>query len=194
MKVAIVQYNAGNSRSVAFALQRLGVKAEISADPELLRRADRLIFPGVGEAGSAMAFLRRHGLDELLRTFQRPVLGICLGLQLMCAWSEENQTPGLNLFPVRVHRFPPTGKVPHVGWNTIHQPQGALFKRVPDGSYLYFVHSYFAEPNPWAIASAHYLVPFCAALARDNYLAVQFHPEKSGPVGTQILKNFLELP
>ena len=194
MKVGILQYNAGNSRSVAYALQRLGVRPRVSADPEVLQHVDRLIFPGVGQAGSAMEFLRRQGLDQLLRGFQRPVLGICLGLQLMCAYSEEGNTWGLNLFPVQVRRFPPTGKVPHMGWNTIQRLEGPLFKQVPENSYLYFVHSYYAEPNPWAVATAHYQVPFCAALARNNYLAVQFHPEKSGPTGAQILKNFLEMP
>ena len=193
MKVAIVKYNAGNIHSVRLALQRLGVEPQVTDDPQILKSAQRVIFPGVGEASTAMEYLKVRGLDQLLLQLKQPVLGICLGLQLLCQHSEENNTPGLGLFPVLVKRFPPRDKVPHMGWNSIENLQSPLFKNVPEGSFVYFVHSYFAEPSPLTIARCNYILPFSAALQKDNFFAVQFHPEKSGKVGEQIFKNFLAL-
>ncbi len=193
MTVGIIQYNAGNIQSVVFALNRLGVTPVLSNDPQQLQQTDRLIFPGVGEASSAMAYLRRHGLDQLILQYQRPFLGICLGLQLMCRYSQENDTPGLNIFPIEVHRFPPENKVPHMGWNAIGTLHSPLFEGIPEGAYTYFVHSYFAPLCEWTIATTEYILPFSAALHRDNFYAVQFHPEKSGQIGERILANFLNL-
>jgi glutamine amidotransferase len=207
MKVAIVKYNAGNVQSVLFALERLDVKAVWTDEPAVLRSADRVIFPGVGEASSAMRYLRERGLDEVIRSLQQPVLGICLGLQLFCRHSEENDTTCLGIFDAEVRRFPslltphssllaphPSPlKVPHMGWNNLLHLRGALFEGVAEESFVYFVHSYYAETNPATVATANYGVDFSAALQRDNFYAVQFHPEKSGPVGQQILRNFLKI-
>ncbi|NOX38298.1 MAG: imidazole glycerol phosphate synthase subunit HisH [Calditrichaeota bacterium] len=193
MKVAILKYNAGNIYSVQLALNRLGYPAILTDEPQVLEAADKIIFPGVGEARSAMAYLQQRGLDAWLVQTRQPVLGICLGLQLLCEFSEENQTPGLGIFPVRVRRFPPKGKVPHMGWNTIGQLKGPLFNGISEGAYVYFVHSYYPELTPLTTARTEYLVPFSAAIERDNFFGVQFHPEKSGTVGEKILRNFLEL-
>ncbi|MHB2148141.1 imidazole glycerol phosphate synthase subunit HisH [Calditrichota bacterium LG25] len=193
MKVAIVQYNAGNIHSVILALQRLGIEPQVTDDPAYLQNADRVIFPGVGEASTAMRYLKAHGLDDILRRLKQPVLGICLGLQLLCQHSQENDTPGLGIFPVEVRRFPPEDKVPHMGWNSVSNLKGALFRGVPEESFVYFVHGYYAELSPFTIARSDYILPFSAALQKDNFFAVQFHPEKSGKVGEQILKNFLEI-
>ncbi|WP_456442154.1 imidazole glycerol phosphate synthase subunit HisH [Caldithrix abyssi] len=193
MKVAIVQYNAGNIHSVVLALQRLGIEPQVTDDPAYLQNADRVIFPGVGEASTAMRYLKAHGLDDILRRLKQPVLGICLGLQLLCQHSQENDTPGLGIFPVEVRRFPPEDKVPHMGWNSVSNLKGALFRGVPEESFVYFVHGYYAELSPFTIARSDYILPFSAALQKDNFFAVQFHPEKSGKVGEQILKNFLEI-
>ncbi len=193
MRVAIVKYNAGNIHSVRLALQRLGIEPQVTNDPDVLLTADRVIFPGVGEASSAVAFLKQRALDQVLLALKQPVLGICLGLQLLCAHSEENDTQGLGVFPVQVKRFPPQDKVPHMGWNSIDALRGPLFKDVAPQSFVYFVHSFFAELSTFTVAQGHYIVPFSAALQKDNFFAVQFHPEKSGKVGEQILKNFLEL-
>lgn len=207
---AIVKYNAGNIQSVLFALERLGHPAVWTDDPEVLRGADRVIFPGVGEASSAMAYLRERGLDELIRSLRQPVLGICLGMQLFCRHSEENDTPCLGIFDAEVRRFNNANepavkqiinsttssqllKVPHMGWNNLSHLRGALFEGVNEGSYVYFVHSYFAEANPAASALAEYGQMFCAAMQRDNFYAVQFHPEKSGITGQHILSNFLKI-
>ena len=160
-------------------------------DPEELNGADRVIFPGQGEASSAMEYLRARGLDETLRQLKQPVLGICLGLQLMCSSSEENDTECLGILPNRVLRFDDTMKVPHVGWNAIHDLRGDLFRDITDGEYAYFAHSYYVESNRNATAISHYSTSFAAAVAVDNFQAVQFHPEKSGAVGETILKNFL---
>lgn len=192
MKVGIIQYNAGNIQSVQFALKRIGISPILSSNPEELETMDRLIFPGVGEASSAMQFLTHAGLDQLVREYQRPLLGICLGLQLLCKFSEENNTAGLGVFPLIVQRFPPAGKVPHIGWNTVTQLKSVLFAGVPDPAYVYFVHSYYAPPSELTVATGEYLVPFSAALLYNNYFAVQFHPEKSGDIGEAILRNFLE--
>ncbi|GAB4495149.1 MAG: imidazole glycerol phosphate synthase subunit HisH [Saprospiraceae bacterium] len=200
MKIAIVKYNAGNVQSVLFALERLGVEAVWTDDPDELRSADRVIFPGVGEASSAMRYLRERGLDEVIRSLQQPVLGICLGLQLFCRYSEENDTTCLGIFDTDVRLFPshltshtPHLKVPHMGWNNLSHLRGALFEGVMEESFVYFVHSYYAEISPATVAATNYGVDFSAALQRDNFYAVQFHPEKSGPVGQQILRNFLKI-
>ena len=193
MKVVIVKYNAGNIYSVQLALERLGVTPLISDDPLLLGQADKIIFPGVGEASSAMAYLTARKLDRIIIQLQQPVLGICLGLQLLCRVSAENNTAGLGIFPVDVLKFPDGHKVPHMGWNTISSLKGPLFKGVQEDSFVYFVHSYYAATGPDTIAICDYGIPFSAALHRDNFYATQFHPEKSGKTGAHILKNFLEL-
>jgi glutamine amidotransferase len=193
VKVVIVKYNAGNIYSVQLALERLGVKPRISDDPLLLQRADKIIFPGVGEASSAMGYLTDRKLDRVIIQLRQPVLGICLGLQLLCRYSEENATSGLGIFPVNVMKFPAGYKVPHMGWNTVSSLKGPLFNGVPENSYVYFVHSFYAEAHPAAAAITDYIFPFSAALRQDNFYAVQFHPEKSGKVGELILKNFLDL-
>ncbi len=193
MKVAILKYNAGNIHSVRLALNRLGIEPKVTDNASEIRRADRVIFPGVGEASTAMEYLKFRGLDELLLSLKQPVLGICLGLQLLCSYSEENETLGLGVFPIKVKMFPPKDKVPHIGWNSVHNLKSTLFTGIDEGAYVYFVHSYFAELSDYTIARAEYIVPFSAALQKDNYFAVQFHPEKSGKVGEQILKNFLHI-
>lgn len=193
MQVAIVKYNAGNIHSVRLALQRLGYQPVVTDDAQQLRQAERVIFPGVGEASTAMNYLRQRGLDQILVELRQPVLGICLGLQLLCRYSEENQTTGLGLFPVEVKLFPPEDKVPHMGWNSIHDLKGPLFHDIAEGSFVYFVHSYYAELSDWTIARGDYILPFSAALQKDNFFAVQFHPEKSGKIGEKILQNFLNI-
>ncbi|MFA4922438.1 MAG: imidazole glycerol phosphate synthase subunit HisH [Candidatus Neomarinimicrobiota bacterium] len=193
MKVVMIEYNAGNNHSVRLALQRLGVEPIISADPEVIKSADKVIFPGVGEASSAMQFIRANGVADLLPTLRQPTLGICLGLQLMCRNSEENNTNCLGIFEVAVKKFPPRDKVPHMGWNTLSQLRGELFRDVPESAYVYFVHSYYAELSELSVAQTEYIFPFSAALQKDNFFSVQFHPEKSGAVGEQILRNFLRL-
>lgn len=193
MQVAIVKYNAGNIRSVQFALQRVGMAdALVTDDPVLLKSADRVIFPGVGHANAAMQYLRERGLDQVIPHLTQPVLGICLGLQLLCAHSQEGNTTCLNVFPESVWLFPSSvGKVPHVGWNSIEQLRGPLFDGVDEGANVYAVHSYYAATGVDTIAQTNYGVPFSAALQRNNFYAVQFHPEKSGVVGERILHNFL---
>ena len=194
-KIAIVKYNAGNVQSVLHALERLGETAVWTDDPAEIRQAERVIFPGVGEASSAMRYLRERGLDEVIRGLQQPVLGICLGLQLFCRHSEENDTDCLGIFDVAVRKFNSGEtqlKVPHMGWNTLHHLHGPLFEGVPVGSYAYFVHSFFAEKSGDTVATTEYGEPFSAALQRDNFFAVQFHPEKSGETGQRILHNFLK--
>ncbi len=202
MQIAIVKYNAGNVRSVQYALERLGVQGIWTDDPAVLRAADKVIFPGVGEASTAMEYLRARGLAEVLCDLKQPVLGICLGLQLFCRHSEEGNTTCLGIFDAAVRRFPSVLpgqegdsrlKVPHMGWNRLKKMQGSLFSGVREGSFVYFVHSFYAGLNPDTAAQAEYGMPFSAALQRDNFFAVQFHPERSGPVGQQILENFLNL-
>lgn len=196
MRIAIIDYKAGNTYSVIHALQRLGAKVELTADKERIQTADKVVFPGQGEAGQAMRYLRSHHLDQVIRDLRQPVLGICIGQQLMCSHSEEGDTPCLGIFDINVHRFRPqchTEKVPHIGWNSIAQPQSALFKGIEGGEYVYFVHSYCVPVSPWTIAVTDYVQPFSAALHRDNFYATQFHPEKSGSVGERILQNFLDL-
>lgn len=199
MKIVIIKYNAGNIESVNNALNRLGVKAEITADPEKIRKADKVIFPGVGEASTTMEYLRNHKLDELIVSLTQPVLGICLGLQLMCSHSEENDTDCLGIFDEKVIRFVPKPgeefiiKVPHMGWNSISNLKSHLFSKEIENQYVYFVHSYFAGLGAHTIATCNYIVPFSAALQKNNFYATQFHPEKSGTIGALILKNFINL-
>ena len=199
MKIVIIKYNAGNIRSVDFALQRLGVSALITADQDEIRSADRVIFPGVGEASTTMSYLKNHKLDTLICDLKQPVLGICLGLQLMCANSEENDTKCLGIFPEKVRKFVPQPaatvlfKVPHMGWNSISGLRTPLFNHISEEEYFYFVHSYYATTGADTAAICNYLVPFSAALQRDNFYATQFHPEKSGKTGAKILENFINL-
>lgn len=196
MKVVIVKYNAGNIRSVDFALKRLGVEAQITDNATEIRNADKVIFPGVGEAHSTMSFLRQTGMDQLLESLRQPFLGICLGMQLMCRHSEEGDVDCLGMFDEEVKLFVPklhTDKVPHMGWNQLENINGRLFKGVKQGEFVYFVHSYYVPVCDFTAASTQYIVPFSAALEKDNFFATQFHPEKSGAVGETILKNFLDL-
>lgn len=194
LKVAILKYNAGNIRSVDHALKRLGVSAEITDDPETIRSAEKVIFPGVGEAGTTMKYLRERGLDVLLSGLLQPVLGICLGQQLMCSWSEESQTECIGIFDTGVKLFPGAElKVPHMGWNSLSKVKGDLFDASLDGSYVYFVHSYYVPLGEDTAAECNYILPFSAAMQKGNFYATQFHPEKSGDPGEQILLNFLKL-
>lgn len=196
MNVAIIKYNAGNIYSVDYALKRLGITPRITADAEELRAADKVIFPGVGEASTTMNYLREHGLDEVIRSLRQPVLGICLGMQLLCRASEEGDTECLGIFDTEVKRFVARkheDKIPHMGWNTITEVQDGLFTPAEEGQFVYFVHSFYVPLNPWTAATTDYIQPFSAALHRDNFYATQFHPEKSGSVGERILKNFLTL-
>lgn len=194
MKVAIVKYNAGNTVSVANALRRLGVDASVTDVPGELQSADKVIFPGVGEASSAMAYLRERRLDEVIKSLTQPVLGICLGMQLMCSFSEENDAVCLDVFPYQVRRFT-TGslKVPHTGWNRISRLSSPIFSGVAETIYMYFVHGFYVETGLKTTAIAEYGIEFSAAISRDNFHAVQFHPEKSGDIGAKILENFLKL-
>jgi imidazole glycerol-phosphate synthase subunit HisH len=196
MQIAIIQYHAGNIQSVLFALERIGVEATVTDDPALIRAADKVIFPGVGEASSAMQYLRARQLDQLIQSLQQPVLGICLGMQLLCTHSEENDTPCMGIFAEKVQRFQPAvggEKVPQIGWNQIHTLRSPLFDQIPDPSYVYYVHGYYASLGTETIATTDYVLPYSAALQRDNFYGVQFHPEKSADVGEQILKNFIQL-
>ncbi len=194
MKVAIVDYNAGNVLSVRHALARLGIAGELTADPEVIRSADKVIFPGVGEARSTMAFLRERGLDDLIRSLQQPVLGICLGMQLLCEHSEEGGVDFLGIIPQKVRRFRPERggeKVPHIGWNQIEATAGKFLEPIENEAFVYFVHSYYVELGPFTAAHTNYIIPFSAALQKDNFYATQFHPEKSGGLGEKILQCFL---
>ncbi len=191
--IAIVKYNAGNIGSVQNALARLGADCIITDDQDKLRVADKVIFPGVGEAKTAMQYLRERNLDSVILSLNQPVLGICLGLQLLCNHSEENDTDCLSVFDAEVKKFPAEDIVPHMGWNNLQEVEGELLKGVSPADDLYFVHSYYAEICKYTIASCTYIIPFSAALQKDNFYATQFHPEKSGKVGEQILKNFIAL-
>ncbi|MFZ9045215.1 MAG: imidazole glycerol phosphate synthase subunit HisH [Cyclobacteriaceae bacterium] len=193
MKIAVVKYNAGNTQSLGFALDRLGVSYEITDDRERLASADKVIFPGQGEASSAMSYLKERQLDLLLTNLRQPFLGICLGMQLMCRHSEENNTRGLGIIDAEVRRFDDSQKVPHMGWNTINDLKGPLFQQIQENSYMYFVHSYYVEMCEETVASCHYNENFSVALQKENYYAVQPHPEKSAEAGMQVLENFLNL-
>ena len=193
MDIVIVDYGAGNIQSIRFAFQRLGYSLELSADPERIRRADKVIFPGVGEASSAMEKLTQSGLDTLIPELKQPVLCICLGMQLMCRSSEEGPTEGMGIFDVEVLRFDGILKVPQIGWNSIHDLKSPLFEGVRESEYIYLVHSFYAPLCEETIAVSDYGLPYSAALARDNFFGVQFHPEKSGTAGALMLSNFLKL-
>jgi len=193
MNLAVIKYNAGNIGSVVNALNRLGLDCRVTDDPHEIRTADKVIFPGVGEARNTMKYLKDKGLDMILPALVQPVLGICLGMQLMCSWSEEGDTPALGIFSDKVHLFRCSIKVPHMGWNSIRFNPDGLFRGIEQGSYVYFVHSYFAETGDDTVSTCDYGSRFSAALHRDNFYAVQFHPEKSGEIGQLILRNFVEL-
>ena len=196
MDIAIIKYNAGNIYSVDFALKRLGVNPIITADPELLNKADKIIFPGVGEAFTTMEHLKAAKLDQVIVNLKQPVLGICLGMQLMCKHSEEGDADCLGIFPAEVKRLVPQkheDKVPHMGWNTLTNVQGKLFDAKIENQFVYFVHSFYVPLNEFTAATTDYIHPFSAALHKDNFYATQFHPEKSGEIGEHILKNFLEI-
>jgi imidazole glycerol-phosphate synthase subunit HisH len=195
MKVVLLKYNAGNVQSVLYALERIGTEAVVTDNHEEIRSADRVLFPGVGEALSAMNSLREKNLDRLIPELKQPVLGICVGLQLLCAHSEERDTTGLGVFVVMVRRFPslPQLKIPQIGWNSIYDLQSPLLKDVKEHSYIYYVHSYYAELCPWTIARSDYGIEYSAALHKDNFYGVQFHTEKSADAGEQILRNFINL-
>lgn len=192
MKVVIVKYNAGNVQSLTFALNRLGVKPILSNDPDVIRSADKVIFPGQGEASSAMQSLEQNGLTNVLRDLTQPFLGVCLGMQLMCERSEENNTKGLGILPLTVKKFVSSElKVPHMGWNTIKDLKCETFKGIEEQSYLYFVHSYYVPVGEQTVAICEYGIPFSAAVQKDNYFAIQPHPEKSAKTGMTYLQNFL---
>lgn len=195
MNLAIIKYNAGNIQSVLYALERLGVSAAVTDDPDAIRSADKVIFPGVGEASSAMNSLRASGLDTVIGGLRQPVLGICVGMQLLCTRSEENETDCLGIVPVQVRRFSsdPGGiKIPQVGWNNIYGLRSPLFRNVPENSFIYNVHSYYAEDSAYTIARCHYGTEYAAAVQKDNFYGVQFHTEKSAATGDRILQNFIE--
>ncbi len=192
MNVVIIDYGAGNIQSIRFALERLGATATLSHDAVEIKKATHVIFPGVGEASSAMEKLQATGLDTLIPTLTQPVLGICLGMQLMCNRSEEGNTKGLGVFDTDVVRFKTNLNVPHMGWNTV-DGKGALFEGIPSNSHFYMVHSYYAKPNADVVGACTYAVPFAAALSKNNFYGTQFHPEKSGVVGATLLQNFLAL-
>jgi len=192
MKIAIIKYNAGNIKSVMLALKRLGFEGELTDDPEEILSADRVIFPGQGEASSAMKYLKDKGLDEVILNIKNPFLGICLGLQLLCKHSEEGGTNCLGIFDTEVKKFPNQLKVPHMGWNSVEHNNDACFSGIKSASYFYFVHSYFADICEQTIAQTDYMLSFSTVLKKDNYLAIQPHPEKSADVGEQFLLNFLK--
>ncbi|GAB4512793.1 MAG: imidazole glycerol phosphate synthase subunit HisH [Allomuricauda sp.] len=193
MKIVIIDYGAGNIQSIMFAIKRLGFEAVLSHDAEEIRNADKVIFPGVGEASSAMEKLRATGLDKVIPTLKQPVLGICLGMQLMCHSSEEGETEGLGIFDLDVVKFSNKVKVPQIGWNQISNLKSKLFTDIPEKSYIYLVHSFYAPIGEETIAISEYDVEYSAALQKDNFYGVQFHPEKSSEVGSEILQNFLKI-
>lgn len=196
MNLAIIKYNAGNIQSVIAALERLGIQGNVTDDAETIKGADKVIFPGVGEASSAMASLQQNRLDSVIKELKQPVLGICVGMQLLCEHSEENNTPCLGIVPVKVKKFQPGKeliKIPQVGWNTIYNLRSPLFASVSENSYIYNVHSYYAERSEHTIATCNYGLEYAAAVQKDNFYGVQFHTEKSAETGDQIIQNFLEL-
>jgi imidazole glycerol-phosphate synthase subunit HisH len=195
MNLKIIKYNAGNIQSVLYALERIGVSAEVTDDIEKIKSADKVIFPGVGEASSAMKSLRENNLDKLIKELKQPVLGICVGMQLLCVHSEENDTDCLGIVPVQVKRFPALDdiKVPQIGWNSIYDLKTNLFSHIAENSFIYNVHSYYAEESIYSIASCRHGITYAAAVQKENFYGLQFHTEKSAEVGEQILKNFLTL-
>ena len=196
MNIAIVKYNAGNIYSVVNALKRLGIEPLLTDDAELLSKADKVLFPGQGEASGAMSYLKERRLDEVIKNLKQPVLGICVGQQLLCKHSEEGNTDCIGIFDAEVKRFCPTrheDKVPAMGWNALYNTKSPLFKGFTDNEFVYFVHSYYVPLCDATIATADYIIPYSAALCKDNFYSTQFHPEKSGSVGERILKNFLEI-
>lgn len=193
MKIVIINYGAGNIQSIMFAIERLGYKAILSNNPEEILAADKVIFPGVGEASSAMEKLIESGLDSLIPNLKQPVLGICLGMQLMCQSSEEGNTKGLGIFDVDVVKFTSNVKVPQMGWNQIYNLKSDLFRGIPENEFMYLVHSFYAPNCPEAIATTHYDVEYASALHKNNFYGTQFHPEKSGDIGEKILGNFLNI-
>lgn len=203
MKLVIIKYNAGNIQSVLYALERIGMEAMVTDDHTQIKAADKVIFPGVGEASTAMNYLKERGLDTVIKSLQQPVLGICLGMQLMCAYSEENNTECLGIFDEQVKWFKSPKsyaesvksaiKVPQIGWNNIYNLKTDLFKGIPENSYCYFVHGYYAAMGEHTIATTDYIEPYSSALHKNNFYGTQFHPEKSAAVGEQILKNFINL-
>ncbi len=197
--LVIIKYNAGNIQSVLYALERIGIESIVTDNLQQIQAADKVIFPGVGEASTAMNYLKERGLDIVIKNLKQPVLGICLGMQLMCKYSEENDTECLGIFEEEVKRFvsPPLGdrgKVPQIGWNTISNLKSTIFNQVKENDYCYFVHSYYASLGEHTIATTNYIQPYSSALQKGNFYGVQFHPEKSAAVGEQILKNFVNLP
>src|SRR6478735_3786559 len=193
MVLTIIKYNAGNIRSVLFALERIGIDAEVTDEVKKIQSADKVIFPGVGEASTAMHYLKERGLDAVIKNLKQPVLGICWGMQLMCRYSEENATDCLGIFDEEVMRYRAEGsglKVPQIGWNNIYNLKNDLFRDVKENSFCYFVHSYYASIGEHTIATTNYIQPYSSALRKDNFYGVQFHPEKSAKVGEQILRNF----
>lgn len=191
--IAIIKYNGGNVSSVQNALNRLKVDSVITDDPEQIIKADKVIFPGVGEASSTMKLLKEKGLDVLIPSLKQPVLGICLGMQLMCGDNEEGGIRGMEIFSVKVKRFPPTDLVPHMGWNTVSDQESSLFSGIEENNDVYFVHSFYCELSDFTTSVCDYILPFSSSLQKDNFYAVQFHPEKSGGIGSQILTNFIKL-
>ncbi|MBK9283816.1 MAG: imidazole glycerol phosphate synthase subunit HisH [Sphingobacteriaceae bacterium] len=196
MNVVIIKYNAGNVRSVSFALERLGVQSVVSDIPEIIAKADKVIFPGVGEASTAMRYLKEKKLDQLIVNLKQPVLGICLGMQLMCAFSEEGNTDCLKIFDQKVLLFKSDTnafKVPQMGWNNIENLKGPLFNGIKEKEYMYFVHGFYVEKGVHSIATTDYILPYSSALQKNNFYAVQFHPEKSAEAGQKLITNFLNL-
>lgn len=193
MKIALIDYGAGNVQSVLFALERLGYQATVTDDPNTIKKADKVIFPGVGEASSAMQMIHNKKLDTIIPALTQPVLGICLGMQLLCSSSEEGNAKGLGIFDIQIKRFSNQLKVPQMGWNTITNLKTELFKGIKEEEYMYLVHSYYAPVNTYCIATTNYGINYATAIQKDNFYGVQFHPEKSGKAGELIIKNFLEL-
>ncbi len=191
--IAIIKYNGGNVNSVQNAVSRLNADSIITDDFDIIRNADKVIFPGVGEASSTMKNLKEKGLDLLIPSLTQPVLGICLGMQLMCGDNEEGNTVGMGIFDIRVRKFPAKDIVPHMGWNTVSQLRSGLFAGIDENSDVYFVHSYYCERSEFTTSVCDYILPFSASLQKDNFYAMQFHPEKSGRVGSRLLENFLNL-
>jgi glutamine amidotransferase len=191
--IAIIKYNGGNVSSVQNAIDRLNVKSIITDDYDLIQKADKVIFPGVGEASSTMKLLKEKGLDQLIPTLKQPVLGICLGMQLMCNENEEGNTNGMGIFDINVKKFPPKDLVPHMGWNTISNLKTTVFSGIEEESDVYFVHSFYCKISDFTTSVCNYILPFSASLQKDNFYAMQFHPEKSGKIGSSLLNNFLKL-